>query len=201
MAQRKKSHTNSKKVDSTYSQTLTGNSQTILSHKDSVHVDAGGGSRTGIIIEAGTEDGEVLKVLNISDQAENITFATDATSNVAGGTAIVIGQNEKRTFSWDETRERWIPESTDTATQNSLSSSTHYVFSAGQHTTAGGDTSESATVTGALATDIAIASIEDNGTNNVTLLQTAAASNAVNFTMSADPGADCIINYVVYRAV
>lgn len=71
---------------------------------------------------------------------------------------------------------------------------------AGQHTTAGGDTAESATVTGALASDIAIACIEDNGTNNVTLLQTAAAADAVNFTMSADPSTNCIINYMVLRA-
>lgn len=76
----------------------------------------------------------------------------------------------------------------------------HVVKFAGQHTTAGGDANESATVTGALATDIAIASIEDNGTNNVTLLQTAAAADAVNFTMSADPSTDCIINYMVLRA-
>jgi len=72
---------------------------------------------------------------------------------------------------------------------------------AGQHTTAGGDANETATVTGVLATDIAIATIEDNGANNVTLLQTAAAANAVNFTLSADPGTDCIINYMVLRAV
>jgi hypothetical protein len=76
----------------------------------------------------------------------------------------------------------------------------YIVVFAGQHTTAGGDANESATVTGALATDIAIACIEDNGTNNVTLLQTAAASNAVNFTMSGDPSTDCIINYQVLRA-
>lgn len=74
------------------------------------------------------------------------------------------------------------------------------IVAAGQFTTAGGDTAESVTVTGALATDIAIASIEDNGTNNVTLLQTAAATNAVNFTMSANPSTDCIINYFVLRA-
>lgn len=72
---------------------------------------------------------------------------------------------------------------------------------AGQHTTAGGDANETATVTGVLATDIAIATIEDNGANNVTLLQTAAAANAVNFTLSADPGTDCVINYIVLRAV
>lgn len=70
---------------------------------------------------------------------------------------------------------------------------------AGQHTTAGGDANETATVTGVLATDIVIATIEDNGTNDVTLLQAAAAANAVNFTLSADPGTDCIINYIVLR--
>lgn len=76
----------------------------------------------------------------------------------------------------------------------------HVVKYAGQFTTAGGDANESASVAGVLATDIAIASIEDNGTNNVTLLQTAAATDAVNFTMSADPSTDCIINYIVLRA-
>lgn len=76
----------------------------------------------------------------------------------------------------------------------------YIVVYAGQHTTAGGDADEVATVTGAAATDIAIASIEDNGTNSVTLLQTAAASNAVNFTLSGDPSTDCIINYLVLRA-
>ena len=71
---------------------------------------------------------------------------------------------------------------------------------AGQHTTAGGGANETATVTGVLATDIVIATIEDNGTNNVTLLQAAVAANAVNFTLSADPGTDCVINYMVLRA-
>ena len=75
----------------------------------------------------------------------------------------------------------------------------HVVKFAGQHTTVGGDANETATVTGVLATDIVIATIEDNGTNNVTLLQAAAAANAVNFTLSANPGTDCIINYMVLR--
>jgi len=70
---------------------------------------------------------------------------------------------------------------------------------AGQHTTAGGDANETATVTGVLATDIAIATIEDTGANDVTLLQATAAADAVNFTLSADPGTDCIINYMVLR--
>lgn len=71
---------------------------------------------------------------------------------------------------------------------------------AGKFTTAGGDANETVTVTGALASDIAIATIADNGTNDVTLLQTVAVEDAVNFTLSANPGTDCIINYMVLRA-
>lgn len=74
------------------------------------------------------------------------------------------------------------------------------VVAAGQHTSVGGDTAESAASASVVASDIAIACLEDNGTNNVTLVQTAAAAAAVNFTMSADPGNDAIINYMVLRA-
>ena len=76
----------------------------------------------------------------------------------------------------------------------------HFIVAAGQLTTAGGDAAESAASAGVLATDIAIAVIENNGTNNVTLLQSAAASDAVNFTLSADPSTDTIINWMVLRA-
>jgi hypothetical protein len=93
-----------------------------------------------------------------------------------------------------------VYENIGTTSSASFIKPSHRVVASGQHTTAGGDTAESATVTGALATDIAIASIEDNGTNNVTLIQTAAASNAVNFTLSGDPSTDAIINYLVLRA-
>jgi hypothetical protein len=77
----------------------------------------------------------------------------------------------------------------------------YVIFAAGQFTTAGGDTAESATATGVLATDIAFGVIENNGTNNVTLTQTAAAANAVNFTLSADPSTDTLINWFVLRAI
>jgi hypothetical protein len=74
------------------------------------------------------------------------------------------------------------------------------VIAAGQHTSAGGDTAEQASVSGAVATDLVIASIQVNGTNNVTLLESAAGTNVVNFVLSADPGNDAKINYVVLRA-
>lgn len=76
----------------------------------------------------------------------------------------------------------------------------HVVKFAGEFTTAGGDAAEQASVAGVLATDIVIASILNNGTNNVTLLQAAAGTDVIDFTMSADPSTDCVISYVVLRA-
>lgn len=77
----------------------------------------------------------------------------------------------------------------------------HFVVTAGQHTTAGGDANESATETGVLATDIVVASIEDNGTNSVTLLEASAGAGSVDFVLSGDPSTDAVINYLVLRAV
>lgn len=77
----------------------------------------------------------------------------------------------------------------------------HLVMFAGEFTTAGGDASEQASVSGVLDTDIIIACIKDNGTNNVTLLQSAAGEDVIDFTLSADPGTDCVISYQVLRAV
>ncbi len=77
----------------------------------------------------------------------------------------------------------------------------HVVVYAGQATTAGGAAAEDVTVTGALSTDIAFAVIEDNGTNNVTLLQTLADNDKLTLTFSADPGNDAVVNYQVLRAV
>ena len=77
----------------------------------------------------------------------------------------------------------------------------HVVKFAGEFTTAVGDAAEQATVSGVVATDIVIASILDNGGNNVTLLQSAAATDAINFTISADPSTDCVISYMVLRAI
>lgn len=76
----------------------------------------------------------------------------------------------------------------------------HVVKYAGEYTTTGGNATEAATVTGVAATDIVVASIMDNGTNNVTLLQAATTLNTITFTFSADPGADAVVSYAVYRA-
>ena len=76
----------------------------------------------------------------------------------------------------------------------------HVVKYAGKHTTAGGDANEQATVTGAVATDIVIATVEDSGTNTVTLLTAAPGTDVVNFVLSGDPSTDAIISYTVFRA-
>lgn len=76
----------------------------------------------------------------------------------------------------------------------------HRVIAAGQLTTAGGDAAETVSITGVVAGDFVVACIQDNGTNNVTLLQSACGSGKVDFTLSADPGTDTKINYVVLRS-
>lgn len=71
----------------------------------------------------------------------------------------------------------------------------------GQVTTAGGAAAEAITVTGAVAaTDRAFVQVVDNGTNNVTVLQAVVTTNTLTVTFSADPGADCVINYQLIRA-
>lgn len=76
----------------------------------------------------------------------------------------------------------------------------HIVVAAGEFTTAGGDAAEQATVTGVVATDIVVASLLENGTNSVTLLQSVAGAGVIDFTMSGDPSTDAVISYVVLRA-
>lgn len=70
----------------------------------------------------------------------------------------------------------------------------------GQATTVGGAAAEAITVTGAVAaTDRAFVQVVDNGTNNVTVLQAVVTTNTLTITFSADPGADCIVNYQLIR--
>lgn len=76
----------------------------------------------------------------------------------------------------------------------------HIVKYAAQYTTVGGAAGEAITVTGALVSDLGFAVIKDNGTANVTLLQTAVTANTLTLTFSADPGADCIVYYQILRA-
>jgi hypothetical protein len=71
----------------------------------------------------------------------------------------------------------------------------------GQPTTVGGSATEAFTVTGAVgATDRAFVEIVNNGTNNVTVLQSVVTNNTLTITFSGDPAADTVFNYQLIRA-
>lgn len=75
----------------------------------------------------------------------------------------------------------------------------HYVAYAGVHTTAGGAAAEAITVTGALATDVAI--VKYNTTNDTdTILKAVVTANTLTVTMSADPSTAHKLAYMLLRA-
>ena len=73
----------------------------------------------------------------------------------------------------------------------------HIVKYGAQYTTVGGAAAEAIVVNGALVTDIASCVIKDNGTANVTLLQTAVTNNTLTLTFSGDPGNKKKKNYQI----
>jgi hypothetical protein len=86
-----------------------GNGETLPTVRNVVKYDPNGASRTGVILQAGVRDGQMVAVMNMTDAAENITFAVAGTSNVADGTASVIARDTARTFYWNATSARWYP--------------------------------------------------------------------------------------------
>lgn len=76
----------------------------------------------------------------------------------------------------------------------------HVVKYAARATTAGGSATEVVTVTGALATDIQSVTVVNNGTNNVTLLESVLTNNTLTLTFSGNPGNDAIVAYSILRA-
>jgi hypothetical protein len=71
---------------------------------------------------------------------------------------------------------------------------------AGRLTMGGGAASEAETVTGIAATDIVIATIVDNSTNdNVILLEAKPSTNTLTFLFNEDPGANVVVSYAVFR--
>lgn len=79
-------------------------------------------------------------------------------------------------------------------------SPSYVIKSGGQVTTVGGAAAEAFFVIGAIATtDRAFVQVVDNGTNNVTVLKAVVTINTLTVTFSADPGADCVINYQLIR--
>lgn len=85
-----------------------GASGTILTNGRLIaRVDAGGGARTGVIMEAGTEDGQICIVMNTG--GETLTMAAAGTSNVTTGTGCVIGVGAVALFVFDTTIGDWHP--------------------------------------------------------------------------------------------
>lgn len=99
-------------VEKHYSVTLSGNGATLETKNDGkgygvVYVDCGGSSRTGVILEDGVEAGQIVRVINVSDGAETITFAASATSGVAG--SVVVARDEGVHFVWSVALGEWVP--------------------------------------------------------------------------------------------
>lgn len=65
-----------------------------------------GGAVTGVILTAGTVDGQVVAIENNS--ANSVTFAAVGTSNVADGTSAVIAANRTTIFIWDNNAAKWF---------------------------------------------------------------------------------------------
>ncbi|HLI05205.1 MAG TPA: hypothetical protein VKV40_01400 [Ktedonobacteraceae bacterium] len=66
-------------------------------------------ARTGCILQAGTQSGQIVWVVNEAASANSITFAASGTSNVADGTADAIVGLSARLFVWDGSTSLWYP--------------------------------------------------------------------------------------------
>jgi hypothetical protein len=65
---------------------------------------------TGMILGAGTVDGQRVTIANEATAANTVTFAAAGTSNVADGTSSVIAGLTARSFVWISNSSRWFPE-------------------------------------------------------------------------------------------
>lgn len=62
---------------------------------------------TGVILQAGTQNGQQLIIAHAGSAANTITFAASGTSNVAGGTAVVITGPRSVTLTWNARTSLW----------------------------------------------------------------------------------------------
>jgi hypothetical protein len=84
---------------------ITGGTLTPAGYSSSMIV-APAAAITGVILAAGTVDGQTVIIINNS--ANSITFAAAGTSNVADGTGSVIAANTAAMFVWAATPARWF---------------------------------------------------------------------------------------------
>jgi hypothetical protein len=79
-------------------------------------------------------------------------------------------------------------------------SSQYRLIKAGSFTTAGGDATESITVSGALSTDIAFVVLKTVGATPRTVLTAVAAADAITVVLSGDPSTDHVLSYMLLRS-
>tara|TARA_Y100001970_G_scaffold293936_1_gene444804 strand:- start:3080 stop:3472 length:393 start_codon:yes stop_codon:yes gene_type:complete len=93
-------------------QTLSGNGETItvLDKGMVIRIDAGGGARTGTILQQGSVDGQIIILVNVG--GEKITMAAAGTSNVASGTGCAIDTGTSYLCVYDSTVGDWFPAET-----------------------------------------------------------------------------------------
>jgi hypothetical protein len=73
------------------------------------------------------------------------------------------------------------------------------IVASGQYTTVGGAAAEAVTLTGVKDLDRVVATLTDDGPNNVSLKYgDVTAANTMTLTFSADPGAGTKVNYLVF---
>lgn len=77
----------------------------------------------------------------------------------------------------------------------------YYIAYAGVHTTAGGAAAEAITVTGALATDVAIVTLNDKGSTPRLITKSVLTADTLTVTFADDPSTDHKVNYMILRAV
>lgn len=75
-----------------------------------------------------------------------------------------------------------------------------FVVALGTHTTAGGDDTESITVTGAVATDVALVTVKSASDTTIAVMTAAATTNAITVELNKDPSTSTVLQYVVLRA-
>ena len=76
----------------------------------------------------------------------------------------------------------------------------HIVVYAGEFTTVGGDTDETISVSGVVATDLVHVTLHTAGATPVTIIDAAAGTDQIDVDMSADPSTDHVLTYSVLRA-
>lgn len=68
------------------------------------------------------------------------------------------------------------------------------------YTTSGGAAAEAVTITGIDTADVALVTLADNGTNNVTLTTAEiTAANTLTITFSGDPSSDAVVYIAIFE--